>query len=101
MTQWKLGLAKRMVLPTLSMLIWSTILWLGLTLRLGVVEQHVAGYPNQTQTINLIVFPIIMSVFNLIVIILIKKISISILFIFISLQVPLCIFTLMMAGGGV
>ena len=101
MTGLRAHIAKRMIFPLLSVLMWGALLWLGLVLREGVVEQHVAGYPNQAQTMTFVVFPAIMVALNLVLFAFAKKIPVTALVASTAIQVPICFATLMMAGGGV
>jgi hypothetical protein len=101
MTGLEARIGKRMILPLFSVFLWGVLLWLGLVLREGVVEQHVAGYPNQAQTVTFIVFPAIMTTLNLMLVVFAKRIRVAALVAFTAIQVPICFATLMMAGGGV
>lgn len=80
---------------------WALILYIGIGLYHGVVDQGVLGYPNKSQLLVLIIVPAAMVGVNIAVAAGSKKVAPPILIASLVLQIPIGFLILMAAGGGI
>lgn len=83
------------------MIIWISILIVGIKLCLGVVAQRVPGYPNAGQLVIYIAFPACLAAVNFMVITYSRKLSSSVLLSLFFLQLLILQTIFIISGGGV
>jgi len=79
---------------------WAVILFIGVTLYSGIVQQHVAGYPNAAQFRTYIAIPAGFLISN-IAVAFIRNIPAVVVGIFLALQIISFFLLFVISGGGI
>jgi hypothetical protein len=80
---------------------WGVILFIGIQLYLGVVEQKVPGYPNPAQFYMYVLFPSILVITNAVLIACARRLPFSLLLAAFAVQLLALPMFIILGGGGV
>ena len=101
MSDTEVNLVKRSAVSILCSVFWGVLLYLGITLYVGVVRQEIAGYPDTAQLRFYILFPIAMTLLSACLAIFVKKLPKSLFIILSFSQLALIPPYLLFYTGGI
>ena len=92
---------KRRIAASLTVLSWGLLTYIGATLISGVAHRHVPGYPNAGQWHYYVYFPVIMAIASVCLLLLARRLSVTLFVTIWILQLLLFIPFLFWYWGGV